>query len=188
MKHKRFLFRCVLVGGMIAVALGVSLLLWLKHGTIVTISEDELRSAIRQQFPMQKTHLLILQVTYSDPVIELLDNRERIRIGLTATPDVTLNGERYSGSAVVQGGFRYEPQTGEFFLTGFSVESIQLEGRKGISLERVSSALSDALEGVFRRYPVYTLRDEDFKQATAKMLVRRISISDKKIHIHLGLP
>lgn len=175
---------------LLIIGVGVCVYFFLKEGITISITEKQIQDGASKLFPIEKTHLSIVKVVYSDPVFEVLDNKKRIRIGLTATPELTLNGKKFSGRAIVNGGFRYDPAKGEFFLTGFTVETIEIQGIhgiKGINLEKVSDALSEACETVYAKHPIYTLSDHNLKQKTAKMLVKEISLWNKTVHITLGL-
>ena len=164
----------------------VSLLLIMKEGLSITIKESEIQSAVYKKFPMEMTHLLILKVEYTNPIVEVMDNKDRIRIGFTLSPLVEVNGKRHSGSVVVNGGFRYDPTLGKVFLTGFEVEKLQLDGYKSVQLDKITGAISLTLEGVYSKHAVYTLKD-DIKQKTAKMVVRKVTIRNKAVTIDLGL-
>ena len=160
---------------------------YLKHGVTIVLTEDELRSGIERRFPLEKTHLLVIKIIYSNPTFEVLDNKNRIRIGLTATPEIEINEKTYSGSAIVNGGFKFVPEEGSFYLTGFTVEKIAINNNKGINLDRLSSSLSTSLDEIFKKHPVYVIPDTDLKHKIAKMVVKDIQILNKSIVINLGL-
>lgn len=159
----------------------------LKQGFVIRISEKEIQDAVAVRFPIEKTHIAILNVKYSDPLIELLEGKNRVRIGITATPQIMVGGKTHSGSAVVNGSFRYEAGTGKVFLTDFKVEKIVIDESKKLNLDLLSIALSYELDDIYSVYPIYTLSDTDFKQKTAKMVVKDITVENNNLEIHFGL-
>ena len=172
----------------IAIILVVAIIvvgIMLKNGVSITITESEIQSAVYKKFPMEITHFLILRMEYTNPVVELIDNKERVRLGLTLSPVLEVNGKRHTGTVVVNGGFRYEPGLGHVYLTGFQVETLQLDGYKSVQLDKISEAISNRLEDVYSKYPIYTLGD-DVKEKTVKMLVRDVTIRNKAVTILLG--
>ena len=171
----------------IALIFGIYISGILRRGVTITIHESEIVTKVNEKFPLERTHLFILTVLYADPVVEFLDESNKVRLGLTATPQLKVNDKTYSGSATVRGGFRYVPEIGEVYLTDFVVENLNIGETKGVNLEMVSTALSAALENVYSKHPVYTLKDDTIKKSTAKMFVRSIDIKDKNVIIHLGL-
>ncbi len=183
----KYILLCIFL---IIIGAGICLYVVLKEGVTISITEKQIQDGASKVFPLEKTHLSIVKIVYSDPVFEVLDNKQRIRIGLTATPELMINGKKFSGKAIVNGGFRYDPAQGAFFLTGFAVETLEIQtvhGVTGINLEKISEALSLACEKVYEKHPIYTLSDYDLKQKTAKMLVKEIHLRNKTVHISLGL-
>jgi len=163
----------------------IALFFKLKNGVSIRISEAEIQSIVYSKFPIDKTHFLVLKIEYKDPLVELINNTEQVRMGITLSPYLEIKGKRYSGTAIVNGRFRYEPVTGKIFLTGFSVESLQLDDIFSIKLDKLSMSISEMLEDVYSQYPIYTLKD-DIKQGSAKMLIRKVEIKNKIVTIHLG--
>lgn len=175
--------------GLLIIVLGIVLFSYfsIKQGVVIRISENEIQKAVAVKFPLEKTHIAILNVKYSDPLIELLEGKNRIRIGITATPQIKVVGKTNSGSAIVNGSFRYEAGTGKVFLTDFKVEKIVIDESKKLNLDLLSIALSYELDDVYSIYPIYTLSDNDFKQKTAKMVVKDVFVKNKFLEIHFGL-
>ena len=183
----KFLIIALITLTVICVAISVCLYVYLKEGITIVLTEEEIRAGVAKRFPIEKTHLLILKIVYSDPIIEILESKNRIRIGVTATPKIEINDKTYSGSALVNGGFKFNPSEGSFYLTGFTVETLKLNESKGLKLDKVSNALSDSLEEIFKKHPVYVLPDSDLKHKIIKMVVKDIKVINKSIIITLGL-
>ena len=152
-----------------------------SNGYTVNISEKEIQEAVEKNFPYEKVHLNFLRIVYSNPSVELLEGENRVRIGLTATLQV--KEKIHFGSALVNGGFRYEAITGEFFLTDFKVEKITLDDTKDLNVNMLNKVLSAELEKVYHKYPIYKLSDSDFKQRTAKMIVKSIKVDGKVVKL-----
>ena len=81
----------------VIVVLIISGLLIFRKGLTITLSEKEIQDSVNNNFPMEKTHLKFFKIMYSNPIIELLDDSNRVRIGLTATPRILINGKLMAG-------------------------------------------------------------------------------------------
>jgi hypothetical protein len=169
----------------VLLAVGYAAYVFFGEGFRLVITEAELKSAVAGQFPITKTHLAVIEVTYSDPVIILPDGSDRVVVGMTATPSIPLT-QRLAGIAQVSGALDYRRETGEFFLTGIRVEKLEISGLSERYATMVRGVTSVALKEYFDAHPVYALQSADTKQSMAKLVLKSVTIRDRTLVVTMG--
>ena len=156
---------------------------------VYRLTEPQIQEALAARMPIQKTYLLIVQVTLDHPRIVLVEGSDRVKAGL----DVTLNfrlGDAalpLSGLVDVSGGIRYEPNEGRFYLADPVVERLQMQGIPEKYASRVSAALTQAIADYYATRPIYTLNAVDARQAAAKMVLKSVVIEHQQVVVTLGI-
>ena len=84
-------------------------------------------------------------------------------------------------------GIRYEPSTGEFFLTDPEVVSVEVEGIPPAFNEPVTLAADLAVGTILDSYPVFTLEPEDFETNIARLVLKEVRIEDGSLVAKLSL-
>ena len=74
-------------------ALGGAFLYFKGKRYEVVITQDQIDAGISERFPATKEYLLIFSITYSNPQVTLLEDEDRIQVGLDATLNIRINGE-----------------------------------------------------------------------------------------------
>lgn len=59
----------------------------------VVITQDKIDAALSDRFPATKKYLLIFSITYSNPQVTLLEDEDKVQVGLDATLNIRINGE-----------------------------------------------------------------------------------------------
>jgi hypothetical protein len=155
----------------------------------VVISQQQIDGALVKRFPATKEFLWIFEVTYSNPQVILLEDADRIRIGLDASLNIKLNKELNSlgGSCTLIAGVRYEPSTQEFFLTDTQFERLDIQGVPQEYMERATKAANEAAKYFVENKPIYRLEAKDTKTAAAKLLLKGFKVRDQTVCVTLGL-
>jgi hypothetical protein len=145
--------------------------------------------ALTTAFPKTDTYLKVVKVTYSNPVVKLLETTDRIEIGMDA--EVGLGGgllnKTYSGSVTLSSGLRYDPETLQFFLNEPTVDKIDIPGVPGNLSDQITQAVTMASQQFLQSVPVYKLNTEDFKIALAAAVLKGFEIRDQAIRVTLGI-
>ena len=155
----------------------------------IKITETQLRERIDDQLPFSEDYLLVFNVTFDNPRVDLLEGAERIAGGLDALVKVKVGSREIpvSSAVDVSGGVRYDATLGAFFLIDPVVENVQMQGLPDRFANGANAALSLALREFYEERPIYTLADDDFKQSTAKFILRDVVVKNEKLHVTLGL-
>jgi len=155
----------------------------------VIITQKQIDEALRARFPVSKNHLLIFQVTYSNPRVTLLPESNRIEVGLDADLDIKLRDQpkRLSGTAVVTTGLSYRSEAHQFFLSDPEINKLTLQGIPQEHLDKVTRLASTAVREYLQRFPIYTLKAKDAKTTAVKLLLKDVQVKSNEVHATLGL-
>jgi hypothetical protein len=171
----------------VLVVAGVGAYCYLRNEVYtLVITQPELQARADAMFPIRKTYLLVAEIEYAHPRIELDEQGRRVRAALDATTLFTVNQRRLSGSATASGGLRYVPAEGAFYLDRVVVERVVLGGVPDEYADRLTVAATTLLQEHYRTHPVYVLRD-DLKQRLAKAVLRDVRVQSGALVIDLGL-
>jgi len=163
---------------------------WLRGKDFtVRISQRQVDEALAERFPMQRTHLMIFDLTYENPVAELLEGEDRVRVGMDARLTIGLGGERrtFSGGATVTTSVRYEPETFSFFLSDVEMERLAIDGIPSQYTDPAGRLALLAARESIEEIRVYQIQGVDAKTRAAKMILKNIQVKDQSIRITLGL-
>lgn len=155
----------------------------------VVIPQGKIDSALSEKFPATKKYLIIFDITYFNPQVTLLEEEDRVRVGLDATLNIRLNDEpkKLGGGATVTSGIRYDGETQEFFLDDAVFERLEIQGVPEKWLETVTELASGAGKEFVQSKPVYRLEAKDAKTTAAKLLLKDFEVREQAIHVTLGL-
>ena len=173
----------------LAVVLGATFLYFKGKRYEVVITQDQIDAGISERFPATKDYLLIFSITYSNPQVTLLEDEDRIRVGLDATLNIRLNGEpkEMGGGATVTSAIRYDSETQEFFLDDAEFERLEIQGIPDKLLDQVTKFASKAAREFIESKPVYKLEAKDAKTTAAKLLLKGFEVREQAIYVTLGI-
>jgi len=159
------------------------------RGYTIKLSESDIKEKIEKKLPITKRFLLIFQVTLDNPRVQLKDGSDKINIGLDAVLNISLDNNTIpvGGTIDLSGGIRYLPELGQFFLTDPVIENLTIQGLPDKHTNRANKVLTAALSEHYRTHPIYTLKATDTKQAAAKMVLKNVTITNRELHITLGI-
>lgn len=173
----------------IAVALVGALVYFKGKRYEIDIPQSKIDSTLAEIFPATKNYLIIFDITYSNPQVTLLEDDDRVQVGLDATLNIRLNDEpkELGGGATVTSGIRYDSDTQEFFLDDAVFDRLEIQGVPEKWLEKVTEVASEAAKEFVQSKPVYRLEATDAKTVAAKLLLKDFEVREQAIHVTLGL-
>ncbi|MCB1232562.1 MAG: DUF1439 domain-containing protein [Verrucomicrobiae bacterium] len=184
MKKALFIAAIIFVGALVGV------LLYFKGKRYeVVIPQEKIDAALAEKFPASKDYLVIFTITYSNPQVTLLEEKDRVQIGMDATLDIRLTDQPKSlgGGATITSGIRYDRETQAFYLDDAEFDRFEIQGIPEKWLEKVTEVASKAASEFVETKPIYRLEAKDAKTATAKLLLKDFEVRDQAIHVSLGL-
>jgi len=173
----------------LALVAGGVLLYFMGKRYEVVITQDKIDASLSERFPATEKYLLIFSITYSNPEVTLLEDENRVQVGLDATLKIGLNDEakELGGSATVTSGIRYDSETQEFFLDDAEFSRLEIEGIPDKWLDQVTEFASKAAQYFLETEPVYKLEAKDAKTSAAKLLLKGVEVRDQAIYATLGI-
>ena len=156
---------------------------------VVTITQAQIDQTLQAKFPVTKKHLLLFNVTYSNPRVRLLPGTNRIEVGMDAVLNMRIFNEskQLGGSAVLTTGLAYRNETKQFFLSDPKIDKLSIQGIPEQYLAKVTEFASKAAGEHLEEIPVYTLKAKDIKTTAAKLLLKDLQVKGSEIHATLGL-
>ena len=182
--------RILTIGVCLLLAALIALFVYFKGKRYeIIVPQAKIDSALSEKFPATEDFLFIFNLTYSNPQVTLLQNDNRVQVGLDASLDIKIDGELESlgGGATVTAGLRYDQETQEFFLDNAEIERLEIQGVPDEWLEKVTKFASTAARNFVESGPVYSLEARDAKTTTAKLLLKDFEVREQAIHVTLGL-
>lgn len=183
--------RIGLIAGLVLLFVVLGGLALYLHGKrlSVRITEAQIHEQLASRFPVERTSLLLLRWTLSDPQVTFLPQRQRVLVALDARLDARLEGrrEKLGGRIEVETALRYDAERGAFFLVDPVVTKLSIDGVPEAHLMRVQNSARGLLAEAFAQYPVYTLRRDDLAQGAARAVLKEVRIEDDAIVVAMGL-
>ncbi|HSY17233.1 MAG TPA: DUF1439 domain-containing protein [Candidatus Acidoferrales bacterium] len=157
----------------------------------VTITQQQIDDALQAHFPVTKTNLLILHVTYSNPHATLLPESGRIEVGVDAALEAALKPreqpKKFTGTVVMTTGLSYRYETKQFFLADPKVSKLTLQGVPQQYLDKSTNAVSAVIREQVQKIPVYTIKPKNMKTKVVRLILKDVQIKDGVIHATLGI-
>ena len=179
-----------LLGAVLLIGAGIAGWVYFFDSTVVIrLDEEELTNTLGKRMPITKSHLLVFETSLDNPRVTLVDGQDRVQGGLDV--DLLIRAGKtqltFNGTVDASSGIRYEAAEGAFYLSQPVVETLSVQGLPDRYADRAKSLLTRALDEYYKRWPVYTLKQKDFKQATTKLVLKDVIIQNQELVITLGL-
>ncbi|MCK4341038.1 MAG: DUF1439 domain-containing protein [Phycisphaerae bacterium] len=179
----------VIVLALLILSVAAGLFIMRGKRFVVELTEGQIQEKLDARFPVEKSYLLIFVLTLSDPKVVLEEGADRLSFGLNATLNIKIGDEEkpLSGTGLVSTGIRYNPDDYSFYLTDPKIEQLAIQGIPIEYTDKVNEVAKKlALERI-NNYPVYQLKDDDIKQAAARLILQDLIVKEGKLVITLGL-
>lgn len=155
----------------------------------VRIPEQQIRQKLAEKLPLQKTYLYLFELTLENPRVDLLEDSGRIAAGLDIRVRIKGGGEDrvLRGTVDASGSLRYAAAEGQFYLAEPEIEKLSVSGLPEKRTAQIRSVIETALGEYYAEHPVYRLNTDDIKQATAKMVLKNVSVDGDDLVVTMGL-
>ena len=175
----------VLTVMVIAAVIGAAYFYFSGKEYVFRFTETQLRQALSERLPLEKSYLLIFQVTLDNPRIALVQGSDRINAGLDVTLNIGLRDELLilAGSLDASGGIRYDSGDGQFFLTDPIIEDLEVRGIPEEYVSRVTGVLTEALDEYYADHPIYTLNSLN----AARLVLKSVVVDQQELVVTLGI-
>lgn len=183
-------WRAVVAGLVVAGALLAGVFAYLKTNRFeVVLTADQIQAVLAEHFPVSKSYLLVVEATYSEPVVTLVPGSDRIGVRLSADVGLKLpaSAKRFHASCDLISGIEYKPDTHQFFLSEPEVQMLAIEGVPREVLETVRRATLKLASEHLQSFPIYTVEPRGLRMNAARLLLQEVSVKDGALHLSLGL-
>lgn len=173
----------------LAAALALCLLDRARDGTVrINITQGMIDAALAKKFPMGKTYLKIVRVSYVNPRAVLLPDQEKVLVSLEVTVTVGITGleKSYSGSASLTTRVGYNPADYRFYLEEPELQALEVPNMPENYRETLREGLNLIASEFVDTVPIYKLSKDDTKTNLAKLLLKDVSIRKHKVVVTLG--
>ena len=156
---------------------------------VFRFTEAQLQQRLEESLPITRSYLLIFQVTLDNPRVLLTDGSNRVRAGLDIVLNATIGGESrpLGGTIDVEGGIKYVPAQGQFFLTDPAIERLELQGVPPKYADSARAAMTKAIAEYYSTHPIYSLKATDVNQAAARLMLKDVIVERQTLVLTLGV-
>jgi len=179
----------ILVITLALLAVAVAVTWYLLRGETWTFSftQQQIAEQLGKRFPMHKTYLVLIDVHYENPRVQLTDGSSDIAVGVDARVDGPVKGKELKGSADLVTKIAYDSSRGTFVLHDARLVSLEVAGVSGDVADRVKGVANQLAAERVSGIPIYKLRPADVKTALARLVLKSVSVRNGVLHVEVGL-
>jgi hypothetical protein len=164
------------LGGLGNIGLGPGLM------PTLLIKPQTMMSKLSPHFPYQQNYQGLVGLNFSDPVISMVPDAEKVRVGLTTLGNIAGTTKQLGGRCQLACGLRYDPETRGIFLKDSTLEEFTLNGVN----PQLTSGLKDITnivgQNILERYPVYTLGNQ-----AGIGLLKSMNVTNEGVRLAFGI-
>lgn len=153
---------------------GLSPTLLIKPQTIV--------SKLIPYFPYNQNYQGLAGVSFADPVVSMVPDAEKVRVGLTTLAGVTGSNKQVGGRCQIACGLRYDPETRGIYLKDAILEDFNLNGVDSRLTSGFRGIANNLGNNILEKYPVYSLA-----QRPGIGLLKNMNVTNEGIKLGFGL-
>jgi len=146
----------------------------------IFIPRITIQEAIEKKFPYDK-NALIARTILTDPEIYFQDSSIGARFKFWAN----FLEKEVNGKLDLNGNIKYEK--GKFYLTDFNVVNFSIDEKEVSGEKKLVKIIHNLIINYIDKYPVYTLKQSDFKQNLAKMLLKDLTVKGDSLCVTIGI-
>lgn len=151
-----------------------------KFKKIINIPQSTIQDALDEKFPVDK-NVVVARITLSSPEVYLKDPC----IGMKMMYVGNLMEKEVQGDLDVNGHLVY--RKGAFYLDDFKIVNFTVNEKEFSSEGKLKKIVMKILKNYMDGYPVYRLKQSDFKQSLAKLLLKDVVIFNDELVVTIGL-
>jgi hypothetical protein len=152
------------------------------YQTDVTVSRDKVQALLDKKFPIEKDAVLA-RVKLDSPRVYFQSNQ----LGMRLRYEAAVLGKQATGEVAFHGAPVYKADEGAFYLSTLTVADFTVDGDGLPHAEKLRDRISSVLDAVIPHVPLYRLRQQDFKHALAKLLLKQVRVEGESLVLTMGL-
>lgn len=145
----------------------------------ITFSKDSLQTELERHMPVVQ-HQGLFSLTLNEPLLELLADEQRLSIRSQVLVNTAL-GTVHKGWIKVDGKLRYRQFDHSFYVDEPRVTEFHFLDLPAAFKPQIQALVEDVLTSTITEQPIYTLSDQNFQEAMAKMMLKSITIKENSV-------
>jgi len=178
--------RGIVIALILVLAAVAGAFLYMRHGHLYEISEDELQQHVQTQFPIEKC-VLVFCLELSEPFVRLNDGQTRIEFGSNALMEIAFSNEEYDGAARFSGELAYDSEKISFFLEDSRLESLEVSGVSEKHKDNLDQLASMLVSEYLRANPIYSFKDTTFELIAPWLELKEVTMNEGLLRVRVGL-
>lgn len=146
----------------------------------IFIPRTLIQDTLEKKFPYDKS-AIFARLTLSEPFSYFVDTC----IGIKLKYRGTFLDKEINGNLDLKGSIKYEK--GKFYLENFEIVELTMDEKEFDSKGKLQKIIFNMINNYFECFPVYTLKQTDFKQNIAKMLLKNITVNGDSLCVLIGI-
>ena len=164
------------LGGLGTLGLGKGLM------PTLLIKPQTMMSKLTPHFPYQQNYQGLVGLNFSNPVVSMVPDAEKVRVGLTTLGNITGTSQQLGGRCQLACGLRYDPETRGIFLKDSTLEQFTLNGVNPQLTSGLTNIANLVGKNLLERYPVYTLGNQ-----TGIGLLKTMNVTNEGVKLAFGI-
>jgi len=151
------------------------------------VDSNSMLSKMLPYFPFNQSYSGVGQVSLSEPVVSMIPDQNKIRLGLTANAGIAegvagqpglgflrnLGGQSTSGTCQLACGLRFNPEDNGIYLKDPVVEKLDFQNLSQSYTQPARNLLNLVGPQILDRYPIHTLKPSFATRAIQAMTVQQ---------------
>lgn len=159
----------------------------------INVTDKQINEKLAENFPLKK-YFLVFELACDNPQISLTDGSDKVSISIDAKVGVNLMNNIMplgDGTIQVTSGLKFNPDTGELFLSGCQVDKLDIKNIPSQYTDQVTELTKFAnttLSGLLSQHPIYVLesKDRDVDTIIGKFKLQDMQIKSGKLVLTMG--
>ncbi len=152
------------------------------YQTDVSVPRDKIQALIEKKFPIEKDAVLA-RVKLQSPAVYFQGNQ----IGMRLRYEAGVLGKQATGEIAFHGAPVYEADEGAFYLSTLTIADFTVNGDDLPHADKLRERISSVLDAVIPHVALYRLRQQDFKHALAKLLLKQVRVAGESLVLTMGI-
>ena len=142
----------------------------------VRMSADQLTQKMMRRFPLEKSVAGLLDITLTNPRIDLSEADNRVTTNFQAMVKLALTNKSFTGTLKISGRPEYAPASRSLFLRDARIDQIRMDNMPDGLSAALAKAASTVARDVLADKPLHTFQAEDFTKYGVQYVPERIIV------------
>ncbi|PXW18423.1 DUF1439 domain-containing protein [Paraburkholderia caballeronis] len=130
-----------------------------------TFSRQQVQDAVQRKFPYQRSVSQLFDVSLTNPVVELLPERNRVSVRLDVRLTSPLIRQPVNGAFMLSSELAYDSASRSVVLRSPSVDRVDVDGDAAPYAQQINAVAALVATQLLNNYPVYTFKPDQLQFA-----------------------